>query len=228
MMYKLYCHFLLFKLTLLMFFLTPTSVIAHPHSWIDLKTFIEGSETELTGFHMQWTFDAMSTAYMLEGYDLSSGHKNKSLSVIAEQTVANLLNEHYFTYFYDGKQPIRYKQAINAHLRLEGARAVLEFDLPLSKPKPLTTDKLRLLIFEPSYYVDMSWRKKQDVQLSSKLARQCQLTLREPNPTPEQISYALSLPEDVDPDNELGQLFTQTIILTCNTDPFIKEPKNEQ
>ncbi|MCG9596266.1 DUF1007 family protein [Vibrio sp. Isolate25] len=30
---------------------------AHPNSWLDLKTHIEGQESMITGFEMEWTFD---------------------------------------------------------------------------------------------------------------------------------------------------------------------------
>ena len=63
----------------------------------------------------------------------------------------------------------------------------------------------------------MSWNSKSDVSLSPDLEGQCSLKLVEPNPTPEQMSYAMSLSVDADPDNTLGQLFTQSIELNCAT-----------
>ncbi len=33
------------------------SVQAHPHSWVDTKTVIQGSDSHISGFHMSWTFD---------------------------------------------------------------------------------------------------------------------------------------------------------------------------
>lgn len=71
----------------------------------------------------------------------------------------NMINEHYFTYFYNGEQPIKYKLAENGELTQNRTKLTLTFDLPLSKPQPLTKDSLKVLIFEPSYYVDMSWKK---------------------------------------------------------------------
>lgn len=54
--------------------------------------------------------------------------------------------EHYFTYFYDGEEPIKYKVAEHAKFERDKAKMVLTFDLPLSKPKPVTRDSLRVLI----------------------------------------------------------------------------------
>lgn len=197
------------------------SVQAHPHSWIDLKTYIQGKNGMITSLKMEWTFDAMTSAYMLDGKDMSAEHEQSSLQEVSASVLENMLYEHYFTYFYDGETPIKYKVAQNGSLARNRAKLVLSFELPLSKPQPVTRDSLRLLIFEPSYYVDMAWKSSNDVVLSPELDRQCDLEVIEPNPTPEQMTYAMSLPADADPDNALGQLFTQTVKIHCASIPSV-------
>ncbi|WP_372882399.1 DUF1007 family protein [Psychromonas sp.] len=203
-------HFILFS-----FLFFPLTGSTHPHSWVELKTEIDGNKNEIVGFDMQWTFDAMSSAYMIDGYDLSPEKKAQSFQEIADAVLNNMLTEHYFTFFYDGEEPIRYKRAINAKLTQQGAKVTLAFYLPLSKPQPALGTSLRLLIYEPSYYVDISWKQKSDISLSAELKNACTVELKEPKPTPERKNYALALPADADPDNALGQLFTQTVTLNC-------------
>lgn len=188
---------------------------AHPHSWIDIKTQILGNNGMITGFKMEWAFDAMTSAYMLDGEDTSPEKETDTFRKVAASLLENMLYEHYFTYFYHKDTPIKYGVAHSGKLTRDGAKLVLSFDLPLSKPQPISAKTLRLLIFDPSYYVDMGWRAASHVSLSATLSRHCQLNVIEPNPTPEQMSYALSLPEDADPDNALGQLFTQTLNIQC-------------
>ncbi|EAS66383.1 DUF1007 domain-containing protein [Photobacterium sp. GB-27] len=194
-----------------------TASQAHPHSWIDMKTYIQGDKKQITGFKMVWTFDAMTTAYMLDGEDMSPESKTETLARVGDSVMKNMMNEHYFTYFYNDQEPIKYKIATDGVLTKDRAKATLTFELPLSKPQPLTKDSLRLLIFEPSYYVDMSWKAKNDIILSPELSKVCTFDLVEPNPSPEQMLYAQSLPPDADPDNALGQLFTQTVKLHCQS-----------
>jgi tRNA threonylcarbamoyladenosine biosynthesis protein TsaE len=182
-----------------------------------MKTYIEGKDGVITGFKMQWSFDAMTSAYMLDGEDSSSENEQEILRKVSASVLENLKYEHYFTYFYDSDTPIKYLEGHSAKLIRDKSKLVLSFDLPLSSPKPVTRDTLRLLIFEPSYYVDMTWLSKSDVVLSDDLSRNCQLELIEPNPTPEQMSYAMSLPAEADPDNALGELFTQTVKIHCAT-----------
>ncbi len=208
------CSFSPLQLCVLASLFTP-STQAHPHSWVTMKTHIEGTDSIITGLRMEWKFDAMTSAYMLDGEDTSSKKEQETLHNVAVSVLKNMLYEHYFTYFYDGDTPIRYKIAQNAKLTRDRAKLVLSFELPLSKPKQITKDTLRLLIFDPSYYVDMTWNSINDVVLSDDLARDCQIALIEPTPTLEQMTYAMSLPADADPDNALGQLFTQTVQIHC-------------
>ncbi|MFA0831351.1 DUF1007 family protein [Vibrio parahaemolyticus] len=184
-----------------------------------MKTYIQGRDGMITGFKMEWTFDPMTSAYMLDGEDMSPNHAQETLRKLAASVLDNMLYEHYFTYFYDGDTPVKYSIAHSEKLTRNRAKLVLNFKLPLSKPQPVTSDSLRLLIFDPSYYVDMAWTSVSDIQLSDELSRQCRLTLAQPNPTPEQMSYAMSLPADADPDYALGQLFTQTANLHCTSLP---------
>lgn len=194
---------------------------SHPHSWVDLKTHIEGQDGMITGFKMEWTFDAMTSAYMLDGQDMSADKQQQTLREISASVMDNMMYEHYFTYFYDGENPIKYKVASKDKLSRDKAKLVLSFELALSKPQPVSSDSLKLLIFEPSYFIDMSWKSSKDISLSASLARQCRLEMVEPNPTPEQMSYAMSLPADADPDNALGQLFTQTVNIHCTSVPSV-------
>lgn len=192
-----------------------TVCIAHPHSWVDMKTEILGNTTQITGFKMQWTFDAMTSAYMLDGEDLSEENKEKTLDQLADTIMDNMIVGHYLTYFYEDKMPIKYALAQNGELRQDKIKLILTFDLPLAKPKTLSDKPLKLLIYDPSYYVDMSWPTKKDIQLSPELAKQCQLVLTEANPSSEQMAYVMSLPVDAARDDALGELFTQALTITC-------------
>jgi len=191
---------------------------AHPHSWIDVKTVIVGDESNITGFDMSWTFDTVTSAYMLDGKDFSKEtpeDKSKAFQKIAKSVMNNLTLQHYFTYFYDVDKPIKFTMSKNGKLSQKKLKLTLTFFLPLSKPHSIKHRTLELMVFEPSYYVQMSWLKKQDITLSPTLEKQCHLDLVEPNPTSKQLAYAMSKPPDDIPDNELGELFSQRILIQC-------------
>lgn len=195
--------------------ITPAVSSAHPHSWVDIHTQVLGTETHITGFKMQWTFDAMTSAYMLDGEDTSAENRAETFQAIADSVMENLLQEHYFTYFYQNDQPIKYKVSPGGTLSQDRMKITLSFELPLAKPQLLSEEPLALRVFEPSYYVDLAWKANTDVSLAAPLQKHCQVNLEQPTPTAEQMSYAMSLPADADPDNALGQLFTQTVTIAC-------------
>ena len=204
-------------LVALLFSGSPTAQ-AHPHSWVEMKTHIEGSDRTITGFRMEWTFDAMSSAFMLEGEHQSPETLQKAMDELTTTVMDSMKKERYFTHFLDGDKPVELGTATDVVFHRNRARLVLTFNLPLQKPQPLKKEALKLEIFEPSHYTDMNWPAKSSVSLSEALAKQCTLELIQPNPTPQQMSYALSLPEDADADNTLGQLFTQGIRFHCSVD----------
>ncbi len=106
--------------------------------------------------------------------------------------------------------------ATDGKLTKKGPKATLSFELPLAHPKKVTENTLVLHVFEPTYYMDMTWDKASDITLSPALAETCSFKLIPAHPTPEEVSYAMSLPADADPDNTLGQLFTQTVKFHCD------------
>ena len=74
------------------------------------------------------------------------------------------------------------------------------------------------MVFEPSYFVQMSWLKEEDITLSPELAKRCSLTMIQPNPTSEQLAYAMSKPVGDEPDDELGELFSQRVMIKCSAE----------
>lgn len=191
------------------------SASSHPHSWIVTKTMIEGDENAITGLKMEWTFDAMTSTYTLDGEDMSPLHKEETLQRVSDSIIKNMLNEHYFTYFYQGKTPIRYKEVTDSTLALVKGKLIFSFDLELDKPLELNTKDLNLSIYDHTYYIDMYWKNKKDVDLSESLKPYCKVDLIQPKPSSKQMTYAMSLPADANPDYELGQLFTQKVLLNC-------------
>lgn len=192
------------------------SSYAHPHSWVDMKTEIQGDGQQITGFLMTWEFDAMTSAYMLDGEDLSAKNKVQTLQNLADFIMNNMTKNHYLTYFYEADMPVKYALAENGRLEQEKIKATLQFYLPLAKPLMLSDKSLKLLIYDPSYYVDMNWPAKNAIQLSPALSKFCHLELIEATPSSEQLAYVMSLPVDAQRDNALGELFTQTITINCN------------
>ncbi|MBD1575216.1 DUF1007 family protein [Vibrio sp. S11_S32] len=204
-----------YGLLLLMFWVC-LPVQAHPHSWISMKTKIVGSDGYITKLSMAWQMDPMTSAYALDGENVSPAKIKKNLDALAYEAVSNMYQQHYLTQMLVGNKSIDFVKTSKGHYRLDGAKLTLMFDLTLQHPIPLSSSDIRLQVYEPTYYVDMEWQKASDVSLSEQLAKQCKTTLVQPHPTAKQISYAASIPIDVTGDPDLGNLFAQTIKLDCH------------
>ncbi|MBD1575214.1 DUF1007 family protein [Vibrio sp. S11_S32] len=139
----------------LFFVFLPLSANAHPHAWIDMQTTFHGDGKSIDKISMSWRYDPIISAYNLDGLDTSPPHIDKTLQSLADNVIKNLLNEHYYTYFYQGETPIRYLEAERANYRYDKKRLILSFDLELAQPVPISSKNLTLKIYEPTYYVDM-------------------------------------------------------------------------
>ena len=210
-------HYKTLKVALLLTLLPmfPSALSAHPHAWVDTNTYINSNQTHITSLHMTWTFDVETSNYMLQGEDVSPEKINNTLQLLADSVVGNMYNEHYFTYFYDGSTPIRYKAARYPQLIQNNENLVLSFELPLSEPIAFKGKNFKLFIYDATYFVDMSWSNTKEIQLSDQINAQCTGQLVEPKVSDAQRAYTLSLASDVAPDNTIGQLFSQQFQLHC-------------
>lgn len=210
-------RFQLLKVILLLtlFSILPSSLSAHPHAWVETNTYIDSNQTHITSLHMTWTFDVETSNYMLQGEDVSAEQINETLQLLADSVVSNMYNEHYFTYLYDDRTPVRYKAARYPQLIQSQGKLVLSFELPLSEPISFKGKNLKLFIYDETYFVDMSWSNKKQIQVSEQIHAQCSGELIQPSVSNELRAYTLSLASDVAPDNTIGQLFSQQFQLHC-------------
>lgn len=192
------------------------SSFAHPHSWIDIKTIIQGTSGTVDSMKMQWTFDRMTTAYLLDGEDLSIQHREQTLNTIAKSIINNMHPSHDFTYLQEGDRLLHYQDISDPVLKLQKGKAVLSFTLSLVKPYNFDGKALSLRVFDPTYYVDMSWSSEQDIQFSNSLKSDCTFSLHEPHPSASQVNKAMLIPVDASPDYQLGKIFTQTVNFSCH------------
>jgi len=203
------------KVALIFTLFFPIIASAHPHAWVDTNTYIEADQTHIIALHMTWTFDAETSTYMLQGEDISADNIEQTLQRLAQSVVGNMYNEHYFTYLYNDNEPVRYKEARHPQLIQDGNKLVLSFELPLSIPIAFKDKEFKLYIYDETYFVDMSWLDKTNIQLSEPLTKKCSGELLAPKTSDELRAYTLSLASDIAPDNAIGQLFSQKYQLHC-------------
>ena len=191
--------------------------LAHPHSFISLQTALVADHVQLTGLQMRWTMDEITSADLL--YDAKDAKPGDEIwKKLAAEVMANVLGQHYFTEFWHNGQKVKFLNRPTQYgMERQAHQAVLTFVLPLAEPQPLAGQTYTFSTFDPTYYVDMSYARDQDVTLPAALQKSCQLQVHTPTPGEETLKFAQSLDkEDAPPeDMALGQQFAQTVTLTC-------------
>jgi len=202
-------------LTLLMV-LSPAA-LAHPHSFIDMKTELVTQGDTFTGLKMIWTMDEITSADLL--YDAGEAKPGSEVwKKLAAGVMANVLGQHYFSEVWHNKQRVKFLNLpTEYHLSRNGHKAVLAFILPLAEPPVLTGQRFEILTFDPTYFVDMFYDNASALTLPPALQARCKFTLSTPKPNDSLKQYALSLDKADAPAEELdlGRQFAQTVTLTC-------------
>ena len=191
---------------------------AHPHSFIDMQTEIISRNNQLSGFKMTWTMDEITSADVF--YDAGDAKPDSvTWKKLAAQVMANVLGQHYFTEVYRDGHPVKFEnRPAEYHLSRNGHKAVLMFVLPLAHPPSLAGGPITFATYDPTYFVDMTYRDDKAIRLPDALSSACKITLFTPKPNPSLQAYALSLdnPGSTGIDTSLGKQFAQQAQLQCH------------
>lgn len=191
--------------------------VAHPHSFIDMKTTFVAEDQRLIGLKMLWVMDEITSADLL--YDANNAKCDSVVwKKLAAEVMANVLGQHYFTDVYRNGKPVKYLNLpTEYHLSQRGNQAVLEFVLPLAEPQVLVGKPFIISTYDPTYFVDMTYKGQAALHLPPNMAQQCKLSLVTPKPNASLQAYALSLDKNDSPgeDVALGQQFAQRVTLQC-------------
>ena len=109
------------KLLLGLSLISPFSVLAHPHAFIDMQTKPLVKDNQLIGFSTQWLLDEASSSAVLYDVKQAKGDKTAQQKLV-DEVMANVVNEHYFSYVFDKENhKIKYKkQPENYGMRVKG------------------------------------------------------------------------------------------------------------
>ena len=154
---------------------------AHPHVWITaISELIYAPDGSITGVRHAWTFDDMFTTYALQGLETKTKgvYSREELSSLAQTNVESLKEYGFFTFAKaDGKKE-KFQEPVDYFLEYKDTTLTLHFTLPLKtpvKPKDLAVE-----VFDPSFFIDFGFAKKDPVRLVGAPAA-CQVKFQRPN-----------------------------------------------
>jgi ABC-type uncharacterized transport system substrate-binding protein len=189
---------------------------AHPHVWITATSeLLYAPDGSVTGVRHAWTFDDMFSTYALQGLETKKKgvYSREELAPLAQTNVESLKEFRYFSFARaDGKKQ-KFEEPIDYFLEYRDAALTLHFTLPLKTPvKP---KQLALEVFDPEFFIDFQFAKKDPVRLVGAPAG-CQLQFQRPN---DGSASAQQLNEQTFADggdnSNFGAMFANKITVDC-------------
>src|SRR5216684_151588 len=154
---------------------------AHPHVWITATSeLIYAPDGSITGVRHAWTFDDMFATYALQGLETKTKgvYSREELAPLAQTNVESLKEYGFFTFARaDGKKE-KFQEPVDYYLEYKDAALTLHFTLPLKTP--VKSKELAVEVFDPSFFIDFGFAKKDPVTLVGAPAA-CQVKFQRPN-----------------------------------------------
>lgn len=195
------------------------SVVAHPHSFIDMQNEVLIEQKQLLGFKMRWVLDEIASSELI--YEIkASSDKKQAEKIIVDDLAKTAVENHYFSYLYNDKnEPIKFSSKIaDYRFEIKENRAIFYFAFHLAKPYSLANQTANLFTYEPTYYIGMEYNSEKDLQGANE---QCQVALVEPKVNTSLKLYASKLDKGDTPDMpiedglSLGAQFAQKVAIKC-------------
>ena len=138
------------------------------------------------------------------------------LAALADVNISNLAAYGYFTYLKVDGESADYVPPLLYGTEMENNRLTLQFTLPLLAPVDPRESSVIYAVYDPTYYIQVLHVQDDPVSLEGPIPGGCDTRIVEPNPTPETISFAASLDQTESAGDGLGELFAETVVLSCS------------
>lgn len=192
------------------------AAMAHPHVFVVVKSeLIYAPDGTITGVRHAWTFDDMFSTFATQG--LASKEKGvftrEELAPLAEVNVGSLKEFDYFTYAKAEGKKTPFGEPTDYWLDFKDSMLTLNFTLPLKAP--LKTRALDLEIYDPSYFVDFSFDKKEDAFALKGAPAQCTVAVSKPTDPSAVQTQKLGEAMFTDSGTNFGAAFANKVAVKC-------------
>ncbi len=182
------------------FGISVSSVGAHPHVWVDMRsTIVFNDDGALAGVYHRWTFDEFFSAYASQGLETDGDGvlSREELQPLAEVNVESLHEFDFFTFLdLDGERG----QFVNPEdywLEHDGRQLTLHFVLPLAEPLMMDARNVSIEVFDPSFFVDFTPAETEAAALYN-APDYCRMEVEEAEPFDPALAARLAqIPADV-------------------------------
>ena len=189
---------------------------AHPHAWIDMHSEVMlDDQGDVEGLRLYWVFDEWYTTYIASEFAKSDTLSKEFLMSLAQQNLANLAEYDYFAkVLVDGKKaPIGNVTKFDTGLMSE--RLWLRFEVPLADRVDPRKSKVSYKVYDPTYYIEILHVEHNPVTFKGKGVDHCSAKVIDANPTFDAVGLASALDVTQTGGDNLGELFAQTVEVSC-------------
>jgi len=222
-------------LAFLMTLATPAR--AHPHAWIDVRSTVVIAPTGMvSAIEQQWLFDELYSAAVLEQMTLEHPDNPRAVADFAPRVMENLAPYGYFMRVFADKRPLKLQTVTqfksekivdesgnNPVDKPDGAQLLLSFTAQFAEPVDPLEKTLTFSVFDPTYFIRMSHVADESSPMQNaafngvdvKGNPRCRAEIHPAKPTPEMFARALALDIAAAPQEDLGELFAETVQVQC-------------
>ncbi|HEY7458033.1 MAG TPA: DUF1007 family protein [Xanthobacteraceae bacterium] len=196
---------------------TATAADAHPHVWVTVRSeLVFAADGTVSAVRHNWTFDEMFSAFATQGLDKDNDGKfsREELAELAQVNVTSLKEFNYFSVAKSGGKDLAFAEPVDYWLEADKDNVLtLHFTLPI-KTRPAKSG-LTVEIFDPTYFVDLSFAEEANLTLVGK-PETCTAEAKKPQ-APDVSSGKLSEQffNSLTAASQFGSQFANRIILTC-------------
>jgi ABC-type uncharacterized transport system substrate-binding protein len=197
---------------------------AHPHAWITARAAVVfNAAGEVTAVSMDWTFDKDYSGYAIEGLDTDGDGQFSpgELATLAEENIKALQEYDYFVYPRAGTEKVKWGAVSDYGIGRDDQELLqMQFVIPLQTPVDPRRAAFTFQVYDPSYYIDISYSEKDPLRTIGALPTGCNLALlastadQETEATKDMLA---TKPKDwqPDPNEDFGAMFAQSVKVDC-------------
>mgnify|MGYP000675210907 CR=1 FL=1 len=194
--------------------------LAHPHSWVNLKSeFTLDEQGRLTALTQHWEFDQYYSMMTIADMISEHGDQQKGLLILGKSMAKNLNRYNYFSELKVNNMLIKlpFPSSFKLETKLSDEQDILTFSMhfELPHPRPIKKKPVSFRVFDPTYYVDMRHYKASQVIIHAQNGTECSTTVELPDTSDELVEYANSLDKSQQDTQGLGNSFAEKVIIHC-------------
>ena len=189
---------------------------AHPHAWIDVRsTIVISPDGLISAIEQEWLFDELYSVAVIDEMAMDSPQKKLDVSDFAPKVIENLGPYGYFVRITADDRAVRIGSVTEFKSEMKEQQLLLSFTVPFAEALDPLRYAVKFAVFDPTYFIQMTHRPQDPPGFKGDDRYSCAAQVKQPNPSPKTIARAFAMDRGATPDDDLGNLFAETVHIQC-------------